>query len=232
MHRAPSAAATLGAALGLAVGLTVGPSTVPAATSAVPASSVAAVAPEPGSYEGADIRGQWVTFSVAHGVVHDLRTAHGRIDVVHVDADGRWQRTCNRYICVRGHFTSPTHAQGYWRDEETDWVAWSMDSTDGGIVPASGQYVGALHQDREARVEFRFGHGAVRHFSGPAHVALAPVDQEVPSFQHCGETRCVQGHWVTPYWVEGVWRRVHEETWHHWFAGFVAEPDESHRPSG
>ncbi len=172
--------------------------------------------PHPGYYEGVDAHGLYVTFTAGHGVVHHFRTsggAVGRIEVV----DGRWQRTCEHHICVRGHWLSPTHAEGTWRHPGGEWVGWSVH--DEVLVPATGLYLGP------GTVEFRYRHGAIHGLSTAAGGPI-PVARD-GSFHFCtARDVCVEGHWQSAYWVTGV--RLTEGAPHdrsHWWAGFVPPPD-------
>ena len=194
---------------------------------AVPAGATAPLHPEPGNYVGVDAHGQWVTFRVERGVVHGFGAAHGLVHTIHLAPDGRWQRTCSHHVCVRGHWTSPTHAEGSWKSEDTDWLHWTVD--DGDIVPATGLYVGVVRDLQHRPVEFHFRHWAVHDFFGPVHFGAAAVDRDEVNFHHCSETRCVQARWESAYRVAGIWRAVGDSHWHHWWAGYVLEPDDGSR---
>ena len=194
---------------------------------AVPAGASGTLTPVPGNYVGVDAHGRWVTFRVEHGVVTGFGTSEGLVHRIPVAQDGRWQRTCSHHVCVRGHWTSPTHAEGSWRSEDTDWLHWTVD--DGDIVPATGSYHGVERDRSHHRVEFHFRHWAVRDFRGPAHFEMAAVDRDEVSFHYCTETRCVQAHWESAYVVAGIWRSVGDSHWHHWWAGHVLDPDDGSR---
>jgi hypothetical protein len=196
--------ATIMAALACAAGL----SLVGAGTAS------ATVNPVSGTYNGVDHHGAVVSFSYNGSQLSHFRVGNIYISSVHV-SNGQFPETCGGGYCIKGHWLTETHVQGYWKQGGShEWKSFSASTAS--FRPYTGTYSGSDHTS--LNIHFSYSGGFLRGFTWDHnHIGNAAVDH-LGHFSVCHVNFCFKGHWQTEYYVVGEWRHLHEHTWHTWDA--------------